>query len=107
LGASSYVELDAATPADSVLGEPVVMAASERADVSPAQVVLRWGVQRGTAVIPKTSQPQRLTENLDVCGFTLTDAEMAAISALNRNRRFNDPGVFCEQAFNTFHSIYG
>jgi D-xylose reductase len=107
LGASSYIELDAATPADSVLGEPVVMAASERASVSPAQVVLRWGVQRGTAVIPKTSRLQRLSKNLDVCGFTLTDAEMAAISALNRNRRFNDPGVFCEQAFNTFHSIYG
>ncbi len=107
LGALSYVELDAAIPADSVLGEPVVIAAAKRADVSAAQVVLRWGVQRGTAVIPKTSQPKRLAENLALAGLVLSDAEMAQISALNRNRRFNDPGIFCEQAFNTFHSIYG
>ncbi len=69
-------------------------------------MVLRWGIQRGTAVIPKTSNPQRLIENLTLSEFSLNDDEMAAISALNQNRRFNDPGVFCEAAFNTFHSIY-
>ena len=68
--------------------------------------MLRWGIQRGTAVIPKTSRPERLQENLSLEGFSLSDEEMAAISALNQNRRFNDPGVFCEAAFGTFHSIY-
>ncbi|MDB3884066.1 aldo/keto reductase [Porticoccaceae bacterium] len=106
LGALSYVSLDMASKGDSVLTETVVIKAAERASVTPAQVVLRWGLQRGTAVIPKTSQPERLVENLSLSGFNLTDKEMDAISALNENRRFNDPGKFCEGAFGTFHSIY-
>ena len=106
LGALSYVSIDMATAGDSVLTEAVVTAAAKRAGVTAAQVVLRWGVQRGTAVIPKTSKLERLTENLSLSEFTLTDEEMDAISGLNQNRRFNDPGVFCEAAFGTFHSIY-
>ena len=106
LGALSYVSLDMASKGDSVLTETVVIKAAERASVTPAQVVLRWGLQRGTAVIPKTSKSERLVENLSLSGFNLTDEEMDAISALNENRRFNDPGKFCEGAFGTFHSIY-
>ena len=106
LGALSYVSLDMASKGDSVLTETVVIKAAERASVTPAQVVLRWGLQRGTAVIPKTSKPERLVENLSLSGFNLTDEEMDAISGLNQNRRFNDPGKFCEGAFGTFHSIY-
>ncbi len=107
LGALSYVSIDMASANDSVLTEPVVIAAAQRTGATAAQVVLRWGVQRGTAVIPKTSNPERLIENLSLSGFTLNDDEMAAISALNQNRRFNDPGVFCESAFNRFHPIDG
>jgi D-xylose reductase len=106
LGALSYVSLDMATVKDSVLTEAVVVAAAKRASVTPAQVVLKWGLQRGTAVIPKTNNPQRLIENLSLSGFSLTEVEMDAISGLNKNRRFNDPGAFCEGAFNTFHAIY-
>ena len=106
LGALSYVALDMATPAESVLTQPAVLAAAQRCGVSPAQVVLRWGIQRGTAVIPKTSRPERLRENLALTSFALSGEEMAAIDALNQNRRFNDPGVFCEAAFGTFHAIY-
>ena len=69
-------------------------------------MVLRWGVQRGTAIVPKTTRPDRLAENLALFDFELTADEMATITALNRNRRFNDPGVFCEAAFNTFCPIY-
>jgi len=106
LGSLSYVSLDMATANDSVLTEPVVMAAARRSGASVAQVVLRWGIQRGTAVIPKTSNPDRLIENITLSEFSLTDQEMQAISGLNQNRRFNDPGVFCELAFGTFHAIY-
>ncbi len=106
LGGASYVELGMAAETDSVLAEPVVVAAAARLRRSPAQVVLRWALQRGTAIIPKTSRPARLRENLALFDFSLTDGEMADISALNQNRRFNDPGVFCEAAFNTFHPIY-
>jgi D-xylose reductase len=106
LGAASYYSIGMAGEGDSALEEPVVRTAAKRHGKSPAQVLLRWGVQRGTAVIPKTTRSERLRENLDIFGFELSGEEMSAISALNRNRRFNDPGVFCENAFNTFFPIY-
>ena len=106
LGALSYLELDMAESQEAVIRQSVVLAAAQRLGKTPAQVVLRWAIQRGTAVIPKTSRPQRLVENLALFDFELDVDEMNAISALNCNRRFNDPGVFCESAFNSFHPIY-
>jgi D-xylose reductase len=106
LGAASYLELDMASEQESVLTEPTVSQIAKRHNVSAAQVVLKWGLQRGAAVIPKTSKPERLLENMSLDGFELSDDDMAAISALNKNRRFNDPGAFCADAFNTFHAIY-
>jgi D-xylose reductase len=106
LGALSYLELDMAGAAESVLEQVVVKQAAQRLGKTAAQVVLRWGVQRGNAIIPKTSRPERLKENLDIFDFELTSQEMEGISALNSNRRFNDPGNFCEAAFNTFYPIY-
>jgi len=106
LGALSYLEMDMAEASERVVDQPVVLAAAQRTGKTPVQVVLRWGLQRGTSVIPKTVQRARMTENLAIQNFELTDAEMAQISTLNRNRRFNDPGDFCEAAFNTFYPIY-
>ncbi|MCG8413856.1 MAG: aldo/keto reductase [Pseudomonadales bacterium] len=106
LASLSYVSLGMAGEEDSLLGSDLIRAAAERASKSPAQVLLRWGLQRGTAIIPKTSSSDRLQENLDLFDFELTQEEMSAISALNQNRRYNDPAVFCEAAFNTFYPIY-
>ncbi len=106
LGAQSYFELDMAAEGESLLGTAPVMVAAQAHDKTPAQVLLRWGVQRGTAIIPKTTKPERMRENLDIDDFSLSAVEMAAISALNQNRRFNDPGVFAEAAFGAFHPIY-
>jgi D-xylose reductase len=106
LGALSYVSLQMAGEEESVLGEPIVKAAAARCGKTPAQVVLRWGVQRGTAVVPKTSRAGRLAENLAIFDFELTQGEMESITSLDRRRRFNDPGDFCERAFNTFFPIY-
>lgn len=106
LGALSYLEMDMAEASERVVDQPVVLVAAQRTGKTPVQVVLRWGLQRGTSVIPKTVQRARMTENLAIQDFELTDAEMAQISTLNRNRRFNDPGDFCEAAFNTFYPIY-
>ncbi|MEL6875046.1 MAG: aldo/keto reductase [Pseudomonadota bacterium] len=106
LGALSYVELDMAGEGDTVLNAPSVAQATARHGKTAAQIVLRWATQRGTSVIPKTTNPERMRENLAITDFSLSEDEMAAISALNRNRRFNDPGVFCEQAFDSFHPIY-
>jgi D-xylose reductase len=106
LGAASYVSLGMAGPEDSALEQPVVRDAARRHGKTPAQILLRWGVQRGTAVIPKTTRPDRLRENLAIFDFELSADEMASISALDRSRRFNDPGVFGEMSFNTFLPIY-
>jgi D-xylose reductase len=106
LGASSYVPIGMAGADESALTEPVVVETARRHGKTPAQIVLRWGVQRGTAVVPKTSRVERLAENLALFDFELSAGEMAAISGLDRNRRFNDPGVFCEAAFHTFFPIY-
>jgi diketogulonate reductase-like aldo/keto reductase len=62
--------------------EPVIAAARAHG-ATPAQVVLRWHLQRGTVVIPKSVHAERMRQNLDVCGFELTDAEMDAITALD------------------------
>ena len=106
LGSLSYVSLDMATDADTVLTAAPVAAAAERVQRTPAQVVLRWAVQRGTAIIPKSTHLERLRENLAIFDFELSCEEMAAISNLNQDRRFNDPGVFCEEAFGKFYPIY-
>ena len=106
LGALSYLSLDMASAEESVLTTEAVLAAATRLKRTPAQVILRWGLQRGTAIIPKTSQKERLRENIALFDFELTGEEMTKISILNSNRRFNDPAVFCDLAFNTFYPIY-
>ena len=105
-GALSYLEIAMADADESVLTQEVITRAANKYNRTPAQIVLRWGIQRGCSVITKTTKTVRLQENLDVFDFALADDEMAAISALNKNRRFNDPGKFCESAFNTFYPIY-
>ena len=106
LGAGSYVPLGMAEAGQSVLHQPLIEEIAQRHGKTCAQVVLRWGVQRGTAVIPKTSREERLQENLALFDFQLSSDEMERIAALDRNQRFNDPGVFCEQAFGCFYPIY-
>lgn len=106
LGAGSYVPLGMAQPRDSVLKESLVQEIAATHQKTAAQVVLRWGIQRGTAVIPKTRSPQRLKENINLFNFALSEMEMQQITGLDRNRRFNDPGEFCESAFGCFYPIY-
>ena len=106
LGPASYYSLGMAVPSDSLLDNSVIQCIALQYGKSAAQVLLRWGVQRGTSLIPKTVTPERMSENLNIFDFELTEEDMQAISSLDRGRRFNDPGVFCEAAFNTFCPIY-
>ncbi|MEJ1091292.1 aldo/keto reductase [Microbacterium istanbulense] len=62
---------------------PAVADAAAATGKSPAQVVLRWHLQKGNIVFPKSVRPERIRENLDVTDFTLDDAQMAAIDALD------------------------
>ena len=64
------------------LEEAAVTAAAATHDVSPGQVILRWHVQLGSLPIPKSADPHRQSENLDIFGFELSQDEMEAISAL-------------------------
>lgn len=106
LGSLSYESLGMSSPEDSLLAHPTVAEIANAVSRTPAQVLLRWGVQRGGAIVPKTANPQRLVENISIFDFELSQQQMQAIAALDQNRRFNDPGVFCEAAFNTFCPIY-
>lgn len=106
LGAMSYFELDMADQHESVLARSAIRAAASRTHKTEAQIVLRWGLQRGTSLVVKSVNTERMQENLSLDDFDLSAAEMGAISGLNINRRFNDPGDFCEAAFGTFYPIY-
>ncbi|MGW2504762.1 aldo/keto reductase [Streptomyces sp. NPDC001588] len=78
-----------------VLGDDAITTVARRHDKSPAQVVLRWHLQLGNVVIPKSVTPARIRENLDVFDFTLSDDEMAAIATLDRGLRTGpDPDTF-------------
>jgi diketogulonate reductase-like aldo/keto reductase len=71
----------------STLQDPVIGGIAQAHDKTPAQVMLRWHLQQGRSVIPKSTKPQRIAENLDVFDFDLTTEELAAIDALDTGQR--------------------
>ena len=78
-----------------VIGDPQLHALADQIDRTVAQVVLRWGLQRGDIVVTKTETPQRMTDNLTVFDFELTEEQMASISALHNGTRSGpDPDNF-------------
>ncbi|ATL31911.1 oxidoreductase of aldo/keto reductase family, subgroup 1 [Streptomyces formicae] len=78
-----------------LLDVPAIVAIARKHGRTPAQVVLRWHIQLGNVVIPKSVTPSRIKENIDVFGFELDPEDMAAISALNEDRRLGpDPATF-------------
>jgi diketogulonate reductase-like aldo/keto reductase len=70
-----------------LLGNETIKAIAEAHGVSSAQVILRWDLQRGIVVIPGSSNPDHIRENLDLFGFELTDDEMAEIGELDRGEK--------------------
>jgi D-xylose reductase len=106
LGAQSYFSIGMAEQGEGVIDSREVNEIASQTGKTAAQVLLRWGIQRGTSVVPKTSRVDRMKENLDLFDFELSDDQMNLISAMNQDRRFNDPGDFGEKAFNTFFPIY-
>jgi 2,5-diketo-D-gluconate reductase A len=78
-----------------VLTDPVVTAIASEIGRSPAQVVLRWQLQRGEIVFPKSITRSRIVENFALFDFALSDEQVASITALNRNERIGpDPDTF-------------
>ncbi|CAH9126066.1 unnamed protein product [Cuscuta epithymum] len=78
----------------SCLEDPVLKGIAEKYKKTVAQVVLRWGIQRNTVVIPKSSKLARLEENISVFGFELSEEDMEQIKRLDRNYRTNQPAKF-------------
>ena len=70
-----------------LLGDETIRSVADAHGVSSAQVILRWDLQRGIVAIPGSSNPGHIKENLDLFGFELTDEEMAAINALDRDEK--------------------
>ena len=78
-----------------LLENPQIVEVAQRKDRTPAQVVLRWHVQLGCVVIPKSVNPDRIRENIDIFDFELDDADMAEISKVRTGERLGgDPNVF-------------
>src|SRR4051812_44590003 len=71
----------------STLQDSVIVAIAQAHGKSPARVMLRWGLQHGRSVIPKSVSPHRIAENLDVFDFELSTDDMAAIDGLDTGRR--------------------
>ena len=78
-----------------MLDDPVITEIAQAQGKTPGQVVLRWHLQLGNVVIPKSVTPQRIEENLDVFGFELSDEEMEQIESLDAGERTGpDPDTF-------------
>jgi 2,5-diketo-D-gluconate reductase A len=80
-----------------MLTDPVVQRIARATGAHPAQVVLRWHVERGDIVFPKSVHPQRITENFEIFDFEINDEEIEALTALDRGeegRRGPHPDVF-------------
>jgi 2,5-diketo-D-gluconate reductase A len=78
-----------------VLDDPAITEIAEAHGKTPGQVVIRWHIQLGNIVIPKSVTPERIVENFDVVDFWLTEDEMAAINALDAGERTGpDPDTF-------------
>lgn len=106
LGGASYIEIGLAGKEDVLTEVPTIVDLAKKYEKTPAQICLRWGVQRGCVIVPKTATKSRLPENIDVFNWTLTDDEMKSIDALDRNKRFNDPGTYAEPGMGTFYPMY-
>ena len=72
---------------NSNLRHPVLVEIAARHGVTPAQVVVRWHIDHGVVVIPKSATPERIAANFDVFGFSLTDEELGRIDGLSTTRR--------------------
>ncbi|MGW4524519.1 aldo/keto reductase [Amycolatopsis sp. NPDC004378] len=79
----------------SLLGDPVIAELAVKHSRTPAQIVLRWHLQLGNVVIPKSVTPSRIAENFDLFGFTLSEEEMESLTPLDRGERTGpDPDRF-------------
>lgn len=85
-----------------LLEEPSFTALAEKYNKTTAQIILRWHVQNGTAVIPGSTNPVHIKENADIFDFSLTEAEMQQINSLNKNVRYYNSTPEMEEKYATY-----
>ena len=78
----------------SITNEKIIIQIAKKHNCTPAQVLLSWGMNRGTSVIPKSVKPQRILENFESITINLLNDEMLEIASLDRNLR-NGTGLYC------------
>ena len=78
-----------------LLSDPIILEVAERNGVTAGQVLIAWAIQRGTSVIPKSSNPDRLRENLAAGDIELSGEDMDVIDGLDRHYRFIDGEFWC------------
>lgn len=74
-----------------LLNDPVIVKLAEKYGKDAGQIILRFEVQEGIIVLPKSTKPARIASNLDIFGFSLTDAEMNEVRALDTGKGHHDP----------------
>src|SRR5690606_40029217 len=92
------IQLESYSPLGSgeVLDDPVIAEIGRKYGKSPAQVVIRWHLQEGLVVIPKSTHAERIRDNLDVFHFELDETDMARIGELDKpdGKTLDDPATF-------------
>ena len=106
LGAKSYIELNMAEPIQDLTNHSLIHSISKKYNKSPVQILLRWAIQRKTNPICKSSSNIHMIENSDIFDFSISNMDMKDINMLDKHHRFNDPGKFCLEAFDTYCPIY-
>lgn len=77
-----------------LMDDSVVQQLAKKYDKSPSQILIRWAIERGTVVIPKSVTPARIEENIQVFDFSLEASDMDELNGLNRNLRYVDPSGY-------------
>lgn len=87
--ASESIQMESWSPLMNaeILTDETIVAIANEIGKSPAQVVIRWNIEHGVVTIPKSVTPHRIEENINIFDFSLTQAQIARIDALNQDRR--------------------
>lgn len=89
----------------SLLEDKVINEIADKHDASPAQVLIKWHLSRGTAVIPKSTNPKRIKENLESANLELTQEDLSKIAGLDRHYRFVNGEFFVTEG-NSYENIF-
>lgn len=98
LGSQGFLKSD-------LLKNPVINLVAEKLGKTPAQVALRWGIQKGHSVLPKTSNEARVKENFDIFNWSIPEELMAKFSEIKQERLINGTGLFVHESYGVYKTV--